>query len=191
MYKFIAVILSLMLYSTSAHSSQSNQYLEVDPGSYVFDGYSLNYFRNYPNRHDYRIGVAIFSFEFPDFIINSNPDNKGEEWSLRTKQGFDLYVDKFVSRSDKIEWFVGFISVYFENELSNDSISESRSRFTQISNGLRSGLIWFPFDSDFYVSPWLAITHNSVIRGDTKIANKEYSVPVISPFATLHIGYKF
>ncbi|MDH5229944.1 MAG: hypothetical protein OEZ58_07455 [Gammaproteobacteria bacterium] len=191
MYKLLIKLATLTIFSASSWASQHNYYIETDPSSFVFKGYSLNIFSKFYQLPNYRLGTAIFGFQFPDFFIDANPTNKAKNWKLRTKHGLDFYVDRTIAINDKTEWFIGLISVYFSNELSKKTTAETKSSFTQLSNGIRAGLIWYPLNNNFYINPWIAITHNRALSGSTRLENDQYDIQAVSPFATAHIGYQF
>jgi hypothetical protein len=68
----------------------------------------------------------------------------------------------------------------------------SKSTFEQVSIGARAGLNWYPLnDKNLYVAPWIALTYNQKISGSTEADGENYQIAGLSPFATLHIGYRF
>lgn len=192
MYKIIVIVILTFYFPALAFAEQETKYFfETDPGSFVLDGYSLNVFMSPKEYPDYRVGMALFSFEFPDFIVDSNSKNANKNWLLKTQIGTDLYFDRTFIRRKSGEWIIGLIAVFFNNHLSNESSPTERRQFQQLSLGLRSGFIWYPLNGGFYLNPWFAVTRNWKLGGENAINGNQYFIQKYSPFGSVHVGYKF
>lgn len=148
----------------------------------------------------------VFGFAFialgkmPDFILNSNNQNKNKGWNYKINQGFGLESEYYFKQVNQ-GLFSGIQLFTQEINITNDNVPTVKEHRTNIGMAVATiGYKWYPFKKKhFYLKPWAGIGYSNIIKGafsskiipNTIVGSYEYNIQKITPFATIHIGYKF
>lgn len=163
--------------------------LELDPATFIFKGFAVHLRIQPEGINNLLFGAGAYAMEMPDVIVNINKGNKDKGWSVRINQGYGLFGEYYFNEVNK-KWFVGNQIGIQEYKIENKS-THGNEKFTNILFMGYAGYAWQPFDSNFYIKPWVGIGYTSKISGNNKLNNFEYDISPITMFATLHIGYTF
>lgn len=147
------------------------------------------------------LGVAIIARgTMPDFIMNLDSKNKNQGWHYKINQGAGVEAEYYWRESNN-KWFTGIQLFTQEINLTNDyepQIAEHRTNLGMAV--LTAGYKWYPFRHlGFYLKPWAGVGYTGVIHGafspkvipNTLVGGHEYHIQKLTPFATVHIGYRF
>jgi len=146
-------------------------------------------------------GFAFVAFgKMPKFIMDMDSENKDKGWHYKINQGFGIEAEYYYKKINT-KWFSGIQMFTQEINLTNDnvpSVSEHRTNTGMMV--LTSGYKWYPFKKEhFYIKPWAGIGYSSIINGafsskvvaNTYVGEYEYHIQKFTPFATIHLGYRF
>ncbi len=164
--------------------------IETDPGTFAFSGYAFHARVTPAGWGHWELGAGIYSMEFPDLLVDTNPDNKDEGWSVTLDQGIGFFSNYFFNE-ENTGWFVGNQLAIQTYEVSNKSAGPGNASFTNLLIMPSGGYRWVPFKNGFYVQPWMGIGYTTKISGKTEVGSNSYEIAPILPFLTFHIGYKF
>jgi hypothetical protein len=163
--------------------------IEIDPATFVFNGYSAH-LRFQPQNADHLlIGLGIYAMDMPDLFVDFNSANKDQGWDVRLDQGYGLFGEYFFDEVNQ-RWFVGaqLSAQVFRIEQTSAVGHES------FTNGLLMGYGGYsfkPFAFDLYIKPWAGVGYTTKLSGTNRLGDAEYDIAPITMFATLHLGYMF
>lgn len=146
-------------------------------------------------------GFAFVAFgKMPDFIMNLNSINKGKGWNYEINQGFGIEAEYYYKEAN-IGLFSGLQLFTQEINLTNDNVPSVTEHRTNIGMAvITTGYKWYPFKKQhLYLKPWAGIGYSGIIKGafsskvipNAIVGSYEYDIQKLTPFATIHIGYKF
>lgn len=175
--------------------------VEVDPLPFLMGGQGGHIGWSPKSSQNFTFGLAMVSgMEIPNAIVNLEEKNKDQEWSVRINQGLGVWSHYYFQERNK-GWFTGLQVFTQEMELTNQDYPGESDRTNTILIALQGGYVWYPFQkAGFYLRPWAGLGHQSTINGSFKpeevdpemvIGDREYFLPSLMPFATIHFGYKF
>jgi hypothetical protein len=72
-----------------------------------------------------------------------------------------------------------------------DETSGTDARFQALELALRTGYIWRPFQTGFYVNPWVGLNVRLDGEASVLVGERTYSAPRVSPLASLKLGWQF
>lgn len=172
-----------------AAQSDSHWAVEIDPATYVLDGYSLHA-RLYPEQlPKWRLGAGIYSLEFPGAFVDMNSDNRDEGWDVDLKQGVGLFMERYLNQ-ERNGWFAGLQLGYQKYNLENPDLAPSGTHYEALVVMPYAGYL-YELTPQWYIQGWAGVGYNEKLSGRTVIATEEYDLSSVITFATLHIGYKF
>lgn len=188
---------------TSEKSIQKSTFsVEIDPVvPAVLHGFS-GHFMWKPKKSKHLVyGLAIIAGgELPSFIIGLNSKNKDMGWNYKINQGLGLEMEYYYKQANT-SWFSGLQLFTQEINLTNDNVPSVDEHQTNIVMAvITSGYKWYPFKKEhFYFKPWVGIGFSSVLNGafsaevipNTNLGAYTYHISPITPYAALHLGYKF
>ena len=146
-------------------------------------------------------GLAIIALgTMPKMLIDANSKNKNLGWHYKINQGFGIEGEYYFKNANQ-NWFVGLQLFTNEINLTNDNVPEVKKHRTNMGMAvINAGYKWYPFKKEhFYLKPWAGIGYNGIMKcafsseviHNTTIGNYTYNIQKFTPFATVHIGYKF
>ena len=146
-------------------------------------------------------GFAIVALgKMPDFMINMNNKNKGKGWKYKINQGFGIEGEYYYKRVGK-GLFTGLQLFTQEINLTNSNVPSVTEHRTNVGMAvITTGYRWRLFrNKHFYLKPWAGVGYTGIIKGafssklipNTRVGSYEYDIQKFTPFATMHIGYKF
>ncbi len=153
------------------------------------------------NAKHFVYGFAFLAFgEKPDFILKMESKNKDKGWKYKINQGFGIEAEYYYKIPNKalftgIQLFTQEIDITNSNE---PAVNEHRTNTGMAV--ITTGYKWYPFKKQhFYLKPWGGVGYSGIIKGafsakvipNTIVGNYEYHIQRFTPFATVHIGYKF
>lgn len=150
--------------------------VEIDPFAYALGGYSIHAGVG----HDrLRFSLGAFALELPSLL---EPDESFET----AYNGFGVKLQYFLF-AEQEGLFVGLDSnVAYRLVESNTSNAARRQR--TVSAGVAAG--WRVALGDFYLTPWAGVGYDFGID-DVELDGRTYETTPVTPFATVHIGYRF
>ena len=164
--------------------------LETDPMPYFLNGYSVHTQVSFEKLSHWRFGMGGFYMEYPEFMINLEPDNKDKGWNVHM-HGMAFAVEYYLKRQTE-GLFMGaaFLTGFFE--VSNNNVSNEKINYTSFLPTFRIGYRWLPFkDNGFYILPWFGLGVTASKAPDTQVGSMEYVVNRVTPLVSLHVGYEF
>lgn len=194
--KFILfLILSLVHYPPSLYSQtegpkEDNRfYLEIDPLTFAFGGYSAH-LRLQPKRNDkLLLGAGIYAMNLPDFMIDLKKENQNKGWQSRLDLGLGLFAEHHFSQVNKGFFLGGQIGFQqYKVELENFPGYDDYSHLLFMGYGGYSLPI---SQTRFYLKFWGGLGYAPRIYGDAIRGSETYVAPRLLPFGTLHLGYPF
>lgn len=180
----IFIIIATILTSMIGHAKDYDLMLEIDPLTFVQDGYSLH-LRYKKNSLVY--GVGTYSLEMPKILAELNDKNKG--FNQKIDQGYVLFLDYIFDNEIK-----GLtVGIDITAQAHTVTFNEGSTSFDTIIYLPRVGYHFEPFDNKIYFFPWAGIGYTKITSGNANIAskNKNFDFQNVTGFVTLHIGYKF
>lgn len=162
--------------------------VEVDPATFVFNGYGVHLRWQPKNTEHVLLGIGTYAMNMPDALVNFNANNKDKGWDVRLNQGYGLFTEYHFTEVNR-KLFVGA-----QTGIQEFRIDKEGSKSEKFSNTLAMGYIGYtfkPFDEHFYIKPWAGIGYVSKISGENVVENVKYDIDPITMFMTLHVGYTF
>jgi hypothetical protein len=180
---------SLKSQSLKAQEQKAKWSIEVDPATFVFNGYSAHLRVQPKHSKHLLVGAGVYAMDLPDLIVNLNSNNKDQGWKSRIDLGYGLFAEHYFSEVNR-KWFIGGqLSIQnFKLEKENTPGSSSYSNGLIMAYG---GYSWAPFQFPLYLKFWAGLGYTSKISGENDLEGIEYDIAPLTSFATLHIGYTF
>lgn len=175
---------------------------EVDPiVPLVLHGISGHFLWKPKSSKHFVFGLAIIALgKMPKNLIDANPKNKNQGWHYKINQGFGVEGEYYFKKAN-YNWFVGLQLLTNEINLTNDNVPEVTEHRTNIGMAvINAGYKWYPFKKQhLYLKPWAGIGYTDIMKGafssevipNTTVGSYTYNIRKITPFATVHIGYRF
>lgn len=183
----LALIVIALISITINAQEKTKISIEIDPATYLFDGYSLH-LRIQPKNYNHTLmGIGIYGMNLPDMFVNFDPKNKGKGWNVRINKGISLFGEYHFNEVNK-KWFIGTQLGIQEFEIKNSS---GKSNYNNILTMAYLGYTFKPFKNNFYLKPWTGFGYTAKINGKNTINRYTYNIAPITMFATLHMGYTF
>jgi hypothetical protein len=197
MKTFALALLTILSVTSTAVNAQDNSAqqkttvsIETDPSTFAFGGYAFHFRIKPKNSEHLVIGAGTYAMDYPSFLVDMNPDNKGKDWNVRIKSAYGLFGEYYFKEANS-KWFAG-LQIGMQNyKIKNDKLSGLDNEYTNLLLMPSLGYTWTPFKIPFYIKPWLGIGYTTKMSGDNKIGTSTYSISPIVPFLTLHVGYTF
>jgi hypothetical protein len=165
-------------------------YVETDPATFAFRGYSAH-LRASPAAHPrWVIGAGAYGLDLPAPMTELAPSNRDEGWDVRITLGYGLFVDRFL-RAPGTGPFAGVQVAAQHLRIRNHSLDPADARAVTLLAMPRVGYLWRPFEAGFYLSGWLGLGVTGVVAGDTTVGSDRYRVLPIIPYAAVHVGWSF
>jgi len=183
--KILCVLLLTLIGTSVTHGSEIS--IETDPVAWALDGDALHIKRSSTFHSNLTTGFGYFKLELPEFMIDQNKKNRNRGWDVTVDNGYEIYLDYFLSNPDK-GWFTGLQMSLYEFEIQRNNGS---SNFSNAISLWRSGYLWKPTGAGFYLMPWAAIGYSQKVSGKNSVNGETYDVEPLIFFATLYVGYSF
>ncbi|MGH1539569.1 MAG: hypothetical protein ACRBHB_04045 [Arenicella sp.] len=184
----LSVILAGLLTQTAAIAKPRYE-IEVDPSTFALDGYSLHV-RMFPDSTSkWRLGVGVYSLEFPDAFVDINSENKNQGWNVDLDLGLGLFAEYYFS-DNKHGLYAGAQLAYQKFNISN---SQSGSEQQSFANALLMPYVGYrlPLSTHYYVQGWLGVGYSEKVSGETQLGTRHYDLDPLVGFGALHVGYSF
>ena len=193
----VILALSLIIGMSTSVSAQENETttktkfsIEIDPATFAFKGYGVHLRIQPKNSKHLLVGAGIYAMDFPDLIVDFNPENKNKGWDVRLSQGVGLFGEYHFSEVNK-KWFVGTQLALQEYEIKNANEIDLGKFNTFLGLGY-GGYTIQPFKNNgFYIKTWAGVGYTTQTGGENKLGNSVYDVSPILLFAAVHLGYTF
>jgi hypothetical protein len=165
-------------YRPASHRSSSlHADVELDPIAYALEGHSLHVGVGYKRL---RVDLGAFALDLPPFM----EPVEGFDTSF-SGYGLKLQYFPFAEQSGA---FVG-LDANLAHAWIEATTSDAAHRQTRWSLGVLLG--WrFMLGAGFYATPWVGASYD-FNAGEFELDSRRYEAPAFSPFATLHLGYRF
>ena len=161
--------------------------LEIDPATFVFNGYSFH-LRVQPKNSDHLLlGAGVYAMDMPSFFVDMNKENKDKNWDVRLNHGAGLFGEYYLSEVNG-KWFLG-TQVSLQEYLIENSVIEGNSKYTNALVMAYGGYVFRPFEFPVYFKGWAGLGYSSKISGENNLGGQQYDVEPITMFATVHVGY--
>ncbi|MFY0689946.1 MAG: hypothetical protein JXQ90_22435 [Cyclobacteriaceae bacterium] len=189
---FILAMLGYTAYSqedTKSNGDKSNQiYIESDPTTFFFNGFSIAIKRSSTFHEKLNMGVGLYKVTLPEFYIESVPENQGRDWSV-DNFGLDVFVDYFIFDANK-GVSIGMHLGYYNYRLERLDKQES---YQSLVETLRVGYLWRPIRqlNAIYLYPWAGVSTGQKISGSNVIDGEAFKTPKWSFVPSVQIGFSF
>lgn len=172
----------------SSSEKISQIYIETDPTTYFFNGFSLAVRRSATFHKKLNIGLGIYKTTIPDFYIEAEESNKNKGWKAKNL-GIDGFFDYYFFNPNK-GLSVGLTLSLYNFTIERVGIKTNYYSFIQT---LRAGYLWRPFNKfdSVYIFPWIGISTNQKISGNNVIEGETFTTPKVSIVPSLQIGFSF
>ncbi len=181
---------SVTVFAQDLENNNKTQFsIEIDPVTFVLDGYAFHLRMNPANSKHLLIGIGTYAMNMPKEIININSKNKDKGWDVRLNQGYGLFGEYHFTKVNR-KWFIGSQISFQEYKIEKNN-TIGNEKFQNLLFMGYGGYTWQPFNFDLYIKPWAGIGYTSKISGNNNLGVFNYDVSPITMFATLHIGYTF
>jgi hypothetical protein len=189
-----AFTLGISMFNLKAQNSENQPEkttfsLEIDPATFVFNGYSAHLRIKPKNSEHLLVGAGIYAMDMPDPFVNINKENRNKGWQVRINTGAGLFGEYHFKQVNRGFFGGGQLSIQ-EFKIENDNTAGSE-KFSNVLVMPYGGYTFQPFDFPLYFKAWGGLGYTSKISGENKLGDLEYDISPISMFATLHIGYTF
>lgn len=187
---FIALLIlgAASIHAQDEVSKKSEWAVEIDPATYVFNGFSAHIRYSPKGAERMVIGVGTYAMNFPAPLINMNSSNRDLGWNVRLSRGVGLFGEYYFKEANRGVYFgLQVATQQYRISLKESSTAQFQNILVMPSIGTNIAL----FSSKFYLKPWIGLGYTSQINGSNVIENNEYDIAPLLPFATLHLGYKF
>ncbi len=208
--KILVIITIVIMLITSFHSQaqtvtiirKSSFSFEIDPiVPIALQGIGGHFIWQPKQSKHFVYGLAIIvKASMPEFIMNLDAKNKNQGWHYKINQGMGVEAEYYYSKPNQ-KWFSGIQLFTQEINLTNNNEPQINQHRTNIGMVvLTSGYKWYPFEKiGLYLKPWAGIGYTGIIQEafsdkvipNTIVGSHEYHIQPFTPFATVHIGYKF
>ena len=191
-FSFIRIVVCMLplILPVGAVAADPRFSLEIDPATYLLDGYSLHFRFTLPDpAPNWVFGAGIYRMELPDPLRKMVITNADRDLEITLTQGYGLFAE-YSLRPDRQGWFVGGQLGITRFELHNPSLGPDAD-YTTLLIMPRIGYRWVPFQNGFYLLPWAGIGYTPLLSGETAIGERSYHRSGILPLFTLHLGYQF
>lgn len=197
-FKSIACLIATILLLTSngllaqntEKKSKTTISIEIDPATFVFNGYSAHFRINPANWEHIVLGAGVYAMDLPNFLVNINGENKDKGWNVRINSAYSLFGEYYFKKANS-KWFAGLQAGIQNYKISNDSIENVESNYSSLLIMPSIGYTWLPFKFPLYFKPWAGIGYTTKISGDNSLGDLTYDISPVTAFITLHIGYTF
>lgn len=162
--------------------------VEVDPSTFVFNGYSANF--GYKPSAKWTVGVATFALKFPGVLAGLAIDPNPSTATLRLQSGYSAYLHRSLSE-DRSGWWVGVQTGVTNFKITDSRFGDQSRSYTARILMPRFGYKYYVGRSDFYLLPWAGLTY--IFGADKKqpLGTSTYEVKPVLPFGAVHLGYSF
>lgn len=204
MRKILPLIVLSVIYSLNTNAQNTNAkliqdksgknigsqiFIETDPTSFFFNGYSLAVRRSSTFIDNLNLGLGIYKVDLPEEFIEQNSTHKGKGWKASTL-GFDIFVDYHLCKPNEGLTVGASMSIY-NYKISRNNKEEN---FTSFVPTLRIGYLWRPLKNNLnglYVYPWVGISTDKQFTGINEIDGEKFEIPKLSFVPSIQIGYSF
>lgn len=150
--------------------------VEIDPFAYALGGYSVH---AGVGHRGFRLSLGAFALDLPSFL---EPDEAFET----AFNGFGIKIQYFPF-SDQAGPFVG-LDTNVAYQLIQSEASDAAARRRGVASGAALG--WRFLIEEFYFTPWLGVGYDFLAE-DVELDGGTYEAQPVTPFATVHLGYRF
>ena len=178
----IALLLAASLASPSWKFSA-----ESDPVDFLSHGYALYLGVKPPGPGNYRFGVGTFALDFPTFAVDALAGESG--WSVRARWTALVYVSRYFSE-DRRGWFVGGRAFVSSFRYRNSAFPGQQDEEQHLFLAPEVGYQWFPFESGFYITPWLGLGVDVVRSGVPRVGDRTLNGARLLPLPFVYFGYE-
>jgi len=162
---------------------------EIDPNTFVFNGYSAHLrLQSMKNEH-LLVGVGTYAMNLPSAIVDFNPNNKDEGWKVRINQGYSMFGE-YHFRKVNNGFFLGSQIGIQQFKVEKDGVAGSEKFINLLAMGYAGYTIPL-WKSGFYVKPWAGLGYTKKLSGINRVGDQTYDIAPITMFATFHVGYTF
>lgn len=150
---------------------------EVDPTAYVFSGFSLHVGLGWKR---WRLDVGNYGMKVPEFVHgNSDYDVTFDGYGAKLQY---FLTDEQMGGFVGVDW--GLNNMYLARK-GTDLANKQTQYGVGVDLGWRFGLV-----GGLYLVPWVGVSYNFNPR-DVTLAESTYHSSHWSPFAAIHVGYRF
>jgi hypothetical protein len=187
--KLVALIATSVLASTSLAHAESDTVpapaasprmhldLEVDPTAYVFSGWSVHAGIGWDKL---RLDLGTYAMDIPE-VLHGNDGWDASFYGFGAKlQYFPLAVQEKLFVDASLGW-----------SRQETTLRETGSSTHGSGFGLGIDAGWrFALPYNFYATPWAGISYGFDSQ-DAMVGGKEFKMSRWTPFAAVHLGYRF
>ncbi|MCV9389066.1 hypothetical protein [Reichenbachiella ulvae] len=188
-----ATLALLLQHQTLAQPSDSSTKvklsIEIDPATFVFNGYGIHLRFQPKNSEHLLLGLGTYGMNMPDALVNFNEKNRNQGWYVRINQGYSLFAEHHFAEVNK-KWFVGTQFGIQEYKIKNADVL-GKQDFSNMLAMVYLGYTLKPFRNNLYIKPWAGVGYTTKVSGNNSLETKVYDIEPITMFATLHLGYTF
>ena len=119
-----------VLDSNKVYFNKTEVSIEIDPATFVFNGYGIHFRVKPKNSTHYLIGAGVYAMDFPEILVDLNSSNKDKGWDVRLNQGIGLFGEYHFSQVNK-KWYVGSQLALQQYKLQKDFF-EGEAKYSNI-----------------------------------------------------------
>lgn len=168
---------------------------EIDPATFLLRGYSAHVRlapRSWPR---WTVGVGVYALDLPAAMVDLVPANRAEDWQVRLRLGYGLFVDRLLWRragGQPDEGVLAGVQIAAQHfRVRNDRLGPESAKMVNWLLMPRIGYLLRPFAARFYLLGWLGLGGTGRISGDARVGADSYQVFPVIAFAAVHLGWSF
>lgn len=105
--------------------------VEVDPIAFLYDGLSLNVLYQPMFSDHFLLGASGYCLDLPQPIIDFNPENRDEGWSVRIRSAYMIHGE-FYAKEANHGWLIGEQIGFQSFSASNSQEFAASARFNNL-----------------------------------------------------------
>lgn len=160
---------------------------EVDPLPFATRGYGIQMGVRHPALHGVRISLASFLVNVPAPIAELG-GNDGFDVTVRPSAA--VYVLKYLAQPGQDGFAVGGALRYLRFWYRHDDVPGAEAFTSELSPEAIAAYQWHPFDSGFYLQPWVGVSFTLLRSGERVVGDRTYEALPVQPFFTVNLGWE-
>lgn len=166
--------------------------VEIDPSTFLFEGYAGHVRFTPTDPSSWAFGLGAYRMRFPHVLVDINPENSSEDWSVNLASGIGLFGEYFFDEQQS-GWYIGTQVAVQTYEVKHKDSGDESATFSNFLIMPSIGYRWMLSDTGqgFFIKPWFGLGYTQKVDGKTTLGTNEYDISPLVPFMTVHIGYQF
>lgn len=186
---FVMIQLPAFAQNQGSKSLGTRFSIEVDPATFLFNGYSAHLRIQPRNSAHLLVGGGLYAMDLPTVLVDLNKNNRDKGWDIRIHRGIGLFGEYHFTEVNR-KLLLGAQLSTQQFKIENEMFSGSE-KFTNTLLMGYGGYSFRPFSFPLYVKAWGGLGYTHKISGEHTLGEQTYDIAPLTVFATVHVGYTF